>query len=409
MKEFDADTRQDDLRTGTPLWVRTPHSTIPTRKHLTAKHADVIVVGAGISGALMAEALSRNGRRVLILDRRPAVRGSTAASTAMIQHEIDVPLTKLQKQIGARSANAAWRRSVRAVNDLIALTGKLQIVCAMEQKPALYISGNEMGARALRKEAEAREKIGIEARFLNKSELAEHYGIVRPAAIVSSASASANPAQLAAGLLRVALSRNAEIVSPVDVSDMAEMPGGVALATSDGQVITAEHAVFCTGYEYLSQMKSPAHRVTSTWALASRPMKGLPEWMHTTIGWEAADPYLYFRTDAAGRLIIGGEDEDAATTNSDPAKLARKSARIIQKFHDLTGIQIGKPAYTWAAPFSTTMDGLPMFDNVPGYERIFALMGFGGNGITFSVIGAQIISARIAGKTDQDQHIFRFR
>lgn len=62
-------------------------------------------------------------------------------------------------------------------------------------------------------------------------------------------------------------------------------------------MLTADHAVFCTGYEHLPQMRSPSHRVTSTWALASRPMKTFPDWMRATIVWEAAEPYLYFRTD----------------------------------------------------------------------------------------------------------------
>lgn len=72
----------------------------------SGQDADV-VAAAGISGALTAEVLIRQGCDVLILGRRPPVRGSTIASTAMIQHEIDVPLIRLQKQIGVRTASAA--------------------------------------------------------------------------------------------------------------------------------------------------------------------------------------------------------------------------------------------------------------------------------------------------------------
>ncbi len=156
-------------------------------------------------------------------------------------------------------------------------------------------------------------------------------------------------------------------------------------------------------------MKTKSHHVTSTWALASEPLTGLPDWMRDTITWEAAEPYLYFRTDEAGRVIAGGEDEDAADTNSDPKKLARKAKVIARKLRDLTGVKIGKPAYTWSAPFSVTDDGLPIIDRVPGFDRIFSVMGFGGNGITFSMIGAQIIAAAIAGKPDPDAEILRYR
>lgn len=408
-RSHDALTRKDDLRIGKPIWLTTPHSTVPAAKKLPRARFDVIVIGAGISGALMAEALTRAGRSVLILDRRPAVRGSTPASTAMIQHEIDIPLTRLSRKIGPDHAGRAWVRSVAAVADLVALSARLGLDCGMGSKPALYLAGDEMGARALRNEAEARRAVGVKADYLKRADLIERFGMDRPAAILSQDSASANPAQLTAGLLRAVLSRKAQLVSPVEITDMAELPSGIALATRNGEVLVAKYAVFCTGYEYLPQMKTASHHVTSTWALASRPMPHLPGWMRDMIVWEAADPYLYFRSDEAGRIIAGGEDEEAAHSNSDPAKLAKKAGIIARKLRDLTGVNIGKPAYTWSAPFSVTDDGLPIIDRVPGYERCFAAMGYGGNGITFSVIAAQIVAAAIAGSDDPDAAIFRYR
>lgn len=409
MPKQKAKTRKDDLRTGTPFWVKTPHSTVLPHASLTRERFDVIVVGAGISGALVAEALTRAGKSVLILDRRPPVRGSTPASTAMIQHEIDVPLSRLRKKIGKDHADRAWLRSVRAVGDLVKLAHRLKLDCQMCAKPALYLAGSEMGARALANEARAREEIGIRAEYLKRSDLFRRTGMDRQAAICSDASASANPAQLTAGLLRAALARKAQIVSPIEITDMAELPSGIALATKKGEVLVADHAVFCTGYEYLPQMKTASHHVTSTWALASHPIPDLPTWLRNTIVWEAADPYLYFRSDEAGRIIAGGEDEEAAETNSDRTKLAKKAKIIARKFHELTGIKIGKPAYSWSAPFGVTDDGLPIIDRVPGYERCFAAMGYGGNGITFSVIAAQIITAAITGGEDPDAAIFRYR
>ncbi|MDZ4310857.1 MAG: FAD-binding oxidoreductase [Cypionkella sp.] len=409
MPDHDANTRKDNLRSGTPFWIKTPHSSIKTEPRLSRDRFDVIVVGAGISGALVAEGLTRAGKSVLILDRRPAVRGSTPASTAMIQHEIDVPLTILRKKIGSDHANRAWLRSVRAVADLVDLTADLKLGCQMLRKPALYLAGNALGPRALLKEVKARTDIGIKADYLTRHDLIDRYGMDRPAAILSPASASANPAQLTVGLLEAALARGAHLVSPVEITDMAEFPTGVALATRNGEVLLAEHAVFCTGYEYLPQMKSKAHHVSSTWALASEPLTGLPAWMKATIAWEASDPYLYFRTDEMGRIIAGGEDEDAAETNSDLRKLAAKAKTIAKKLQALTGVKIGKPAYAWSAAFGVTDDGLPMIDRVPGLERVFAVMGFGGNGITFSMIAAQIVTAEILAKPDPDADIFRYR
>lgn len=409
MQKAVADTRKDDLRTGEPFWLSLPGSHVNFRADPGREHADVIIIGAGISGALLAESLTRAGKRVLVLDRREPVTGSTPASTAMIQHEIDVPLTHLREQMKPRDANAAWRRSAQAVSDLVDLTNELKIDCSMQAKPALYLAGNQMDGKALADEAAARRRIGIRAEFLSPEQLMEAYGMDREGAILSHDSASANPAQLAAGLLRIAQKRGAIIAAPVEVSDFAELPSGVAVATKDGRVLTAEHAVFCTGYEFLHQMQSPLHKVTSTWAIATRVVDDMPGWMRDTIVWEASDPYLYFRADPSGRLIAGGEDEETSEKNSRRSVLKRKAREIVSKLEALTGVSVGKPEFRWAAPFSVTDDGLPIIDRVKDHDRVYAVMGFGGNGITFSMIAAQIVTAAIDGGSDPDARLFALR
>jgi glycine/D-amino acid oxidase-like deaminating enzyme len=57
------------------------------------------LIGAGISGALAAYYLQGCGFKIAILDKRHAGMGSTAASTAFLQYEIDTPLTDLCKKM----------------------------------------------------------------------------------------------------------------------------------------------------------------------------------------------------------------------------------------------------------------------------------------------------------------------
>ena len=101
---------------------------------------------------------------------------------------------------GRARAERAWLRSVRAVGDLVNLARRLQIECDMQRNRALYLAGDDMGARGLRTEAEARHAAGIACDHLRPAELRDRFGIDRTAALVSDASASANPAQLAAGV-----------------------------------------------------------------------------------------------------------------------------------------------------------------------------------------------------------------
>ncbi|HCD85362.1 MAG TPA: FAD-dependent oxidoreductase [Agrobacterium sp.] len=401
-------TKERDLRESKPLWADTPRIGIRSGKTPEANHYDTIVVGAGISGALVAHALHRPGQSMLIVDRRDPVMGSSVASTAMIQHEIDTPLTELRKMIGRDAADRAWQRSARAVLRLEEIVSSLGISCSMARKQALYLAGDEMGSRALKAEAAAREEAGITARLLGPAELRSDYAINRTGAILSDISASANPAQLTAGLLRHTSGAGAEIVSHLEITDLRNLGDEVVVATAQGKILSARNVVFCTGYEFLKSLESPKHQIISTWALASRKGIDLPNWLKSHIVWEASDPYLYLRTDRDGRLIAGGEDEENPTSYLSEGKLFAKQDAIRRKIESLLGIDIGEPEYRWAAAFGTTTTGLPLIGAVPGMRNVYAVMGFGGNGITFSQIAAEIIAAAVNGGKDPDADLFRF-
>lgn len=401
-------TRQKTLRTRRPLWADSARIGLRSRAKPSTALYHTIVVGAGISGALVAQALARPDRPVLVLDRRKPLTGSTMASTAMIQHEIDTPLVTLTGMIGKAKAARAWQRSAGAVMRLERLVRDLDLACSFERRATLLLAGTEMDGAALEEEARTRQGAGLGADFIDKDLLRDRFDIVRDGAIVSDVSASANPAQLTAGLLRAAQRSGAEIVSDVEITDVRPIGGSVAVATDDGTLLEAEHVVFCTGYEFLKPLESRKHEIVSTWAFASRPKLTLPDWLADHIVWEASEPYLYFRLGPEGRLIIGGEDEDSPDAYLDDSRMAKKAERVREKLKALIGIDMGRPDYSWSAAFGTTDTGLPFVDTLAGTDNIHAVMGFGGNGITFSQIASEIIAARIEGHEDPDADLFRF-
>src|SRR5436190_6491530 len=87
-------TRQDDLRGGASPW-RRGFAAARRRPVTESFRCDVLVVGGGITGAFALEHLTRQGFRACLIDRERPGHGSTAASTAMLQWEIDASLTEL--------------------------------------------------------------------------------------------------------------------------------------------------------------------------------------------------------------------------------------------------------------------------------------------------------------------------
>ena len=249
-------TIKRDLRTGRSLWADSRGLGVPVRPLKRAVSVDVAIVGAGISGAFMARELARD-HSVAVLDRRPPLMGSTVASTALLQWEIDLPLTALSERIGASKAKRAYLRSHRAVADLKQIVADDRIVCGLHDKAALYLAGDEYGHRALAREAEARAALGLDSRYLAPAILRERFGLDRTGAILSGGSASGDPTRLAAGLLRRAAENGARVYSPVEVIEAVSDPDGVTLLTDAHQPVRAGAVIFCCGYEFPKGVPTP--------------------------------------------------------------------------------------------------------------------------------------------------------
>lgn len=403
-----AATHAKDLRTGRSPWMSRPLRALPQSVLKRDLTADVIVVGAGISGALVADMLTEAGLSVIIVDRRGPLLGSTPASTALLQYEIDTPLTLLSEEIGRERAERVWRRSKLALDALHERARRLAIAADLATRDTLYLAGNVLGPEALATEAEARRRAGFEVSLLKPSLVAGRYGLEARAAILGHGNVAADPRRLAAGFLRNALTNGARLYAPVEVTEVEGHSRGVTVATDVGPVLRASHLVFATGYELPIGVPRKGHRIVSTFCLATKPQpRTVPKAMPFV--WEASEPYLYLRRDPEGRVICGGEDEEFSDEERRDAMLDEKVAAIRNKLERLMPGIDTEPDYAWCGSFGASPTGTPSIGAVPGMRNCSCVLGYGGNGITFSMMAAQILRGLITGTGDPDADLFAFR
>ena len=103
-------------------------------------HCDIAIVGAGITAALVADALVATGQRIVVLDARDVAHGSTAASTALLQYEIDTHLTDLVQMLGAERALRAYRACAASFSMLEQRFPELLPLAGYERRPSLYLA-----------------------------------------------------------------------------------------------------------------------------------------------------------------------------------------------------------------------------------------------------------------------------
>jgi glycine/D-amino acid oxidase-like deaminating enzyme len=391
-----SETEQADLRGGRSPWFERAEQRNRTVITENLK-CDALIVGGGITGSLIAERLTRQGLDVVIIDRELPGRGSTAASTSMLLWEIDRSLTQLTETYGFERASRAYQASLQAVGGLKSLVAELGLPCDMREKDSIYLAAGPT-SKELIEEHELRQRASLPGVFLDHAALLEHFGIARAGAIVSPGAADADPMQLAHGLLMIAVSRGARLFEAEALAfDAASHSVGVQL--EDGHEIEARHVILATGYVMPEIIHSTVQTVSSSWAIATAPQ---PEniWKGGALIWEDSKDYLYARTTASGRIIIGGEDSDEIVEpDARDALIPEKSRILAEKLGALWPRANRDIAYRWAGTFDTTRDGLPLIGPVPGKKGIYAAYGYGGNGITFSYLAAQLIGGLIAGET----------
>ena len=153
------------LHSGAPFWLVADGlrelGTIappPTR-------ADVVVIGAGITGALVADALTAAGASVVVLDRRAPACGSTAASTSLPTYELDISLTDLGNRIGLEDAVRAYHVSQNAIDDLARIADSLSEGVGLARRSSLCLATQRRHSRVLEQEVVLRQEHGIDAEF----------------------------------------------------------------------------------------------------------------------------------------------------------------------------------------------------------------------------------------------------
>jgi glycine/D-amino acid oxidase-like deaminating enzyme len=326
----------------------------------------------------------------------------------MLLHEIDTPLVRLVKQMGRQDAERLWRRSFLAVHALRDRADTLGIKADIEEQHSLYLQGDILDARGLQAEALARGRAGFEVTYLTPAQVERAYGIRRRAALRSAGSLAANPRALAAGFLRAAAARGAELFAPEEIMAVTPRRSGVRAVTRSGHTLSARHLVFATGYELPRGVPARGHRIISTWAIATRPQRRAP-WPEPTLLWEASASYLYLRTMADGRLLCGGGDEEIADAAARDALLGRKTAWLQRRLAALLPQVDTRIGHAWGGSFGASAQGLPTIGAVPGMRHCYAVLGYGGNGITFSMMAAQMLRNTLSGEGDADLDLVAFR
>lgn len=397
------------LKSSEPFWLVKNgilHSYPSLRKDM---ETEILIVGGGITGSLIAHRCRKEGYTTLVIDRREIAHGSTSATTSMLQYEIDTPLYKLIELIGEEGAVASYRACYHSIDELKKIVKEVRSDAGFRKKSSLYFAARKKDASWLKKEFEARKKYGFPVTWLEAEEIERKYRLQHTwGGILSEQGASIDAYQLAHELLAYNHKKGLEIYDKTGIQEVRYKRNGVAVLTEYGNSIKAKNIIYCNGFESTEIIREHFVKLLSTYAVVGEQSEGDQSRLANTLFWNTAEPYIYMRTTDDNRLLIGGEDEDFSDAGKRDGLLKEKSARLTKQLKKILPDYDFRADFVWAGTFGETKDGLPYIGRHPGFPSTYFVLGFGGNGITFSVIAMDIIAHMLKGKKHPLAEYFRF-
>jgi glycine/D-amino acid oxidase-like deaminating enzyme len=368
---------------------------------------DVAIVGAGITGALLADRFARAGKSVVVIERNAPTEGSTAVSTALLQYELDVELVALAEMLGHEQAVRAYRRCVESVDALHELAASLPDSGDFVRCDSVYVASKRAHARSLRAEFELRAKHGLPVEWLSRDDVRSRHNIDGHAALFTHQAASVDPVRFTRAALRRAIASGAVLCSRTELTQWSPAADRVRLFTTRGQCL-AGALIHATGYELPATLPENTVSLLSSYALVTQPTDSLGPLDNGLLVWETARPYTYMRATPDGRMLVGGFDVPFKNENARDALLPARTRQLEKALSRFLGRDAPATAFAWAGTFGQTDDGLPRIGRMPGFEHVYAALGYGGNGIVFSQIATDILSGLLLGNEDRDTALFGF-
>lgn len=397
-----------ELVAGYPFWLINNGLLYSYPKLLENKKCDAVIIGGGISGALTAYCLTKAGVECMLVDGRTIGLGSTCASTSLLQYELDIPLHELTSLVGEQRAVRAYQLCGDAIDKLIDIMNEIGYNEFHERK-SLFFSTHKRQKRFMRDEYLARKAAGFEVDILSGEDLLKNYHLKAAYGILSEKGATTNAYSLTHEILQYCNQKGLKVFDRSKIKSIRYNKDKVILTTNEQCVIEANHVINASGYEVIHFIGKKIVDLDCTYAIISESQAEKNKlWEDEIMMWNTDRPYLYICSAEKNRVIIGGRDESFISMKTMHRYLDKKSS-LLEKDLAKTcpGLSI-KKEFAWSGVFGKTKDSLPYIGNYFKTPRTFYALGFGGNGITFSLVAAEIITDLLLGRKNRDADIFSF-
>jgi glycine/D-amino acid oxidase-like deaminating enzyme/nitrite reductase/ring-hydroxylating ferredoxin subunit len=387
----------DNGRT-TSVWMAT--ATLRQEDPLASDaRADVCIVGAGIAGLTTAYLLTKEGKRVIVVDDGPSAGGETCRTTAHLVTALDDRFYHLERLHGEEGARLAAQSHVAAIDRIERIVDEEHIDCDFTRLDGyLFVPPGDDLAQ-LEDELKASHRAGLtEVSRVDRA----------PITTFDTGPALRFPRQGQFHILKYlsavadAAKRQGAVI--YNGTHVHRIEGGkeARVETSRG-VIRATAIVVATNSPVNDLVaihtKQAAYRTFVVGARVKRD--SVPQ----ILLWDTPDPYHYVRVQRAEGhdvLIVGGEDHKTGQANDAEERFRRLQQWTRERFPHAERFE-----FQWSGQVMEPIDSLALIGRNPlDSDNVYIATGDSGNGMTHGTIAGMLLTDLILGRANPWEQLY---
>jgi glycine/D-amino acid oxidase-like deaminating enzyme/nitrite reductase/ring-hydroxylating ferredoxin subunit len=375
----------------TSIWLADCQPTVPRSAVPADRTAvwgtDVLVVGAGITGLLVALRMAESGLKVTVVDAGPFGDNTSSHSTVKLTAAHGTTLASISSCAGADAAVRYGVANSAGLNRIRELIGRYDISCDLTDDVHFVYTTREEGRADLLETARLSALAGIPT--IAGGELPIPVEAV--SVLGHDGQALVQPAALLNGLTAACAALGVWFLPGLSARTVESEGSSLRVGASDGSFIVAGHVVEASHMPFLNRGGAFARLVPRrAFALAG----ALPPGARGGTTYTSDDPTRSTRVvQREGRpwLVAVGEHQQVGHGGPSSAKAAslERWAREVFELEDI--------GFAWSAQDLHSADHLPMVGQVASDPRVLMATGFGGWGYTNAAAAADVLHSLVTG------------
>ncbi|MGM9923530.1 MAG: FAD-dependent oxidoreductase [Bacillus sp. (in: firmicutes)] len=364
----------------------------------SGNHAEVVIVGGGITGITLAYLLVQEGVKVALIEANRIMHGTTGHTTAKITAQHGLIYDQFINQIGLEKAKLYYEANNEALHFIRQTIRDHRLECEFSSQKAYVYTNSAAYFEKVSQEMHAYDRLGI------SGGLVEELPIPVPAklAIAMNDQAQFHPLKYLQTLAKAIIEGGGVILenAPVVDVDKGDQP---KVVLKDGREITGDQLVLASHYPFYDWRGVYFSRLHAerSYVVTARTKKPYAGGMYIT----AESPTRSIRYTPLGQgenlLLIGGESHKTGQ-GKDTSKHYEALDAFTKEHFDIEEI-----SYRWSAQDLVTLDNIPYIGRLTAnQENIYVATGYAKWGMTNGTAAARLLRDSILQKQNKYEELY---